>query len=404
MDNKDCIVTRDIKEAARIHSDPKYVNWKYEYVNGEYRFYSLDYIRNNKKVCNSNLTSSNFLYTNISNDYSNILTEDINRQKKSNRSVIRRILKVCVIVLTFFFFTFYNTRSYSGSDDKNISVFENIEDSDEISKSILEGWYSECMSEGLADEEFNEITKNKKEKLLNYIKDNDIKYYYFDLTNNYEIKNNENDSVYGASLIKLVVALYLIDNDIDLSQTIKYESRYVKSFSKGMKKHKIGADVTLGELMKYSIKYSDNSAHIMLIDFIGKQKLKDYGKSLGARVTLEGIDSFGNQTASDMIIYLKRAIKLFYKNESGEMLKQYMFNNDKNALNFDKVKFAHKYGSHSVYFHDVGIYMGDYPYLIAVLTTKGEVSGPSYVTEVSRLTYDFHKEYYNNLSTYCMNK
>lgn len=38
-----CIVTSDINEVARIHSDPKYSNWHHEFVDGEYRFYSPSY-------------------------------------------------------------------------------------------------------------------------------------------------------------------------------------------------------------------------------------------------------------------------------------------------------------------------------------------------------------------------
>ena len=188
-----------------------------------------------------------------------------------------------------------------------------------------------------------------------------------------------------------------------------------------MSKHKIGDMVSLGELMKYSITYSDNTAHQMLYDYIGKTKLQEYSKSLGAKVLLEGWDHFGNQTASDMNIYLNRAYELFTLKENGKLfkkrieynvassmnnifitnIKEYMNNTDTNALNFDDVTFLHKYGSYSAYFHDVGIYLGDHPYNVSILTQKGESAGPSYVTKLSRLTYDFHNAYYDNLESNC---
>lgn len=37
------IATSDLNEVARIHSDPKYSNWRHEFVDGEYRFYSPTY-------------------------------------------------------------------------------------------------------------------------------------------------------------------------------------------------------------------------------------------------------------------------------------------------------------------------------------------------------------------------
>ena len=42
MDNQ-MIATRDMDEVAKIHSNPQYIDWKMEYLNGEYRFYSPNY-------------------------------------------------------------------------------------------------------------------------------------------------------------------------------------------------------------------------------------------------------------------------------------------------------------------------------------------------------------------------
>ena len=43
MPEKDFIATKDVNEVAKIHSNPQYINWKFEYVDGEYRFYSPKY-------------------------------------------------------------------------------------------------------------------------------------------------------------------------------------------------------------------------------------------------------------------------------------------------------------------------------------------------------------------------
>ena len=43
MPEKDFIATKDANEVARIHSNPQYANWRFEYVDGEYRFYSPNY-------------------------------------------------------------------------------------------------------------------------------------------------------------------------------------------------------------------------------------------------------------------------------------------------------------------------------------------------------------------------
>lgn len=40
---KDFIATRDPNEVAKIHSNPQYASWRFEYIDGEYRFYSPNY-------------------------------------------------------------------------------------------------------------------------------------------------------------------------------------------------------------------------------------------------------------------------------------------------------------------------------------------------------------------------
>ena len=50
MPNEDFIVTKDPNEVAKIHSNPQYANWRYEFVDGEYRFYSPNYEKQNEET------------------------------------------------------------------------------------------------------------------------------------------------------------------------------------------------------------------------------------------------------------------------------------------------------------------------------------------------------------------
>ena len=316
------------------------------------------------------------------------------KKKYKLKKSIKFMLFLLILVLFAYSQNFFNIFEYKR---KNISA-ETTEEHKSIMKKLR---YENCVKEGITEDNFNENTINTKNELMKYLNNNNIYYYYQDKDYGYEIKRKETESIYGASLVKLSTALYLIDNDVDLSQTVTYLAKFKTAYSKGMQTHKIGDKVSLGELMKYSITYSDNTAHHMILSFIGKEKLKEYSKTLGAKVLLSGWDDFGNQTAEDMNIYLNRAYELFTEKENGKLLKEYMNNTDTNALNFDDVTFMHKYGSYSLYFHDVGIYNGEHPYNVSVLTTKTEANGPSYVNKVSKLTYNFHKAYYENIDSYC---
>ena len=318
------------------------------------------------------------------------------KKKKLKLKGGTKLLLLVVFIFLLYHFGFFSFLKKEGII--KINLYE------KYSNVVKDRRYKKCIADGITDENFNQDTIDKKNELTSYLNKNNILYYYHDKDYNYDIKRNETESIYGASLVKLSTALYLIDNDVDLSQTVTYLAQYKTAYSKGMEKHSIGDKVTLEELMKYSITYSDNTAHHMILSFIGKDKLKEYSKSLGAKVLLDGWDDFGNQTAEDMNIYLNRAYELFTEKENGKLLKEYMNNTDTNALNFnDSVSFLHKYGSHMQYFHDVGIYLGEHPYNVSVLTTKTESAGPSYVRKVSELTFNFHNAYYENLESYCHN-
>ena len=184
---------------------------------------------------------------------------------------------------------------------------------------------------------------------------------------------------------------------------MKYTSEFVSGSSDGMKNKKIGSNVSLKELMKYSISVSDNTAHHMLISYIGKNNLKEYAKSLGATAIFSGVsDDYGNQNTHDTAIYLKRSYELINTKENGKLLKEYMLNTKKNNLNIENyVTIAHKYGSYNIYFHDIGINFDDHPYTISVLTTKGDPNGGNYINHLSKLTKEFNDLYYENHLSYC---
>lgn len=326
------------------------------------------------------------------------------KMKKSISKGFNIILLIGLSALIFYYAhnNFYKVRK-TFSNIKNSIKKVDLNFYFDAKKKHEEKIYNACINEPLAEENFNENTIGKKNEIVSYAKNNKLKYKYEDLKTNYSISYNENDSVYGASLIKLVDALYLIDNDVDLSQKIKYESKYVEGSSEGMRKHSLGSYLTLEEIMKYAITYSDNTAHSMLYSYIGRNNLKKYANSLGANTIFTGAgDSFGNQTAHDTAIYLKKAYELSLSKPNGNILKEAMLNTRKNKLNFDDVSYAHKYGSWNEYFHNIGIHYGDYPYSISILTTKGESSAPKYINELSRKTYEFNKLYYENRQSYCL--
>ena len=312
------------------------------------------------------------------------------RRKLKKRRIFRLLFFVILVVLIVLAFT--NHKKTTSTKEMTALKFF-------IEKKNWYEKYQKCLASSELPDEVKEELIPYEEELHSYLKNYNIGFKYQEKAYDYELDYRSSQVFYGASLIKLLDANYLLDKDLDLSLTKKYESKYVKPYSDKMAKRKIGEQVSLEDLMNYAISVSDNTAHLMLIDYIGFYDLQEYGKSLGGKVTLQGGDKFGNQTADDMIVYLNRAYELINEKENGHLLKEAMLNTEVNYLNFDDVVFGHKYGSWSVYFHDVGIYFSDKPYLIAVLTTSDK--NKKVVTEVSKKVYKLHNAIIDGKENYC---
>ena len=311
------------------------------------------------------------------------------KKKKINFFKLLLFVSVC-----YFLFTMY----FPKSKDFAISFnFPLLKDKKEAMEKQMA--YDICMSSSFRNEELNEELINKKEEITSFIINNhyNTSVYYEDLTTGFYYTYKENKIYYGCSLIKLVDALYLIEKaineEIDLDQeTVLYEAKYKMSYSAGLATRRIGESISLRDLITYAISVSDNSAHLMLIDYIGFNNLKEYGKSLGAKVILTGGDNFGNQTTNDTNIYLKKAYKIIMGNkEYGEFLKSIMDNNDRNDFNTDKIKIYHKYGSYDNNYHDIGLSLDERPYAISIFTLHEYTNHQEVIQTIHEKVRELHE-------------
>lgn len=229
-----------------------------------------------------------------------------------------------------------------------------VENNNGISNSV-----SRTVNVVYGDDRFKKIEK--------YIIDNNygISVGYYNLSNGYTYLYNANKVYYGASLIKTLDAMYIYENNLVNNNT--------------------------RNLVQKAISISDNKSHESLINYIGYDNLKKYGKSMGATNTLTGSDYYGNTTVNDQLIYLKRLYKLLNNSTYGEELKGYFINNYGNFLKFnDTLSIAHKYGYYSNYYHDVGIVFGNNDYIIVVLTTEAKNDYRGIIKNISKLVNNIH--------------
>lgn len=213
--------------------------------------------------------------------------------------------------------------------------------------------------------EGNDYSKNSNyDKISDYILLNgyNVSIGYYNLITGKTYLYDENKIYYGASLIKTLDAIYLYDNNLVTSD--------------------------LNDYIEAAIERSDNDAHYYLINYIGKNNLKDYGISLGAKYTLYGNDNYGSTNVIDQMIYMK---KLFALSKNNDELRNLFINNYGNYMQIDGVINMHKYGYYGKYYHDVGIFFDDEPYVLVILTEHGNNNEKDVINDISNLMYKYHR-------------
>lgn len=216
-------------------------------------------------------------------------------------------------------------------------------------------------------------TVNKEEYLKSlekYIEDKNynVSIGYVNLETGYTYLYRNNVVYYGASLVKTVDALYVYEKmSFDEATRLKVEK---------------------------AISVSDNTAHRQLVDMIGIENLRQYGRGMGASnfLTRSNSDYFGNTTVNDQIAIWKYLYKFINTNSKGNELKKYFINSYCNNLLFDGIPTTmHKYGYYGDYFHNVGIVYSDSPYLVVILTKHGNNNYKGVIKDLSKKIYDLNK-------------
>lgn len=188
---------------------------------------------------------------------------------------------------------------------------------------------------------------------------------YVNLVNNKTYYYKQNQTYYGASLIKTLDALYIYEKNM-LNDTLK-------------------------EHIKKAISVSDNDSHHYLVNHIGFHNLKQYGISIGAKNTLIGGDNYGITTVNDQINVMKKLYEITKDNQNEE-LKSFFINSKQNYLRFNGCPtMMHKYGNWEQVYHDAGIVLDEEPYIVVILTSEGYRNYPRIVSTLSQLIYEYHK-------------
>lgn len=297
--------------------------------------------------------------------------------KRKRRRRLKRSFKLFVLLVIFIIIGFFVYTSYFGKDNSIMNkMISGVQDFFTNKNEKLKK-YDECISKEYTDDDLTQTLKDKIEETNTFFSKYSTSIGYIDTVTNFSYKYNENKKYYAASTIKMLDALYLYEQaaegKVNLDDKMTYTSKYLRGASLKMGNKAYGANIKLRDLVSYAVIYSDNIAHAMLLDYIGKPTLREFGKSLGAKYTLN-TDDFGEITTEDALAYLIELNKYLSTNtEEANELKSYFVNSQQNYLNFpdDNVEAVQKYGEYPGFYHENGIVYVEHPYLVTILTNYG---------------------------------
>ncbi len=304
-------------------------------------------------------------------------------------------------------FVFYKSTNKVKLDVNNEKVV-NKEDEKESEEERLLNLYKECLSREIDERDRTEEIEKAEIDLKNYLKKYRTSVSYKDVDFGYTFSYNEKPVYYAASSVKVLSVLYLYQEaakgNVDLNKAIKYTASSKWSASPAMKNVKLNTYVKLRDLSKYTVTVSDNTAYQMLVRYIGKSKIREFGKSLGGKYTLTGGDNFGNITVSDGIAYWEAIYDFINQdNEYAKEFKSYVLSADQNGLSLPQygIQAAHKYGEYSPNYHDLGIVFSEHPYIVAILTREYGRTMQNKIKDINSHIYELHLKYYENRVNIC---
>ena len=202
--------------------------------------------------------------------------------------------------------------------------------------------------------------------------------YYTDVQQQYYISYNSNRVYRTQCTIKApyskAILAYMEKNNISIDKRLtltsgaKWSGHYLSGFASG-------STFTIGELIGYAIRLSDNTAYQVLFNYFGAKPFNDSNAAAGSNLRL-GTYIFGENSASDMA---KLYLDIYrYNGKYRDFLYTQM--NNKNTSTKDMigggipngVTVLHKWGSGgsmTVGLHDCGIVYSSHPFVLIVYTS-----------------------------------
>lgn len=230
--------------------------------------------------------------------------------------------------------------------------------------------------------------------------------YFKDLISGQSFGINADMSLPAASTVKLPTVLFInhlvAQGKLDWQQKLVYNSAADYQGGSGILQFgvKDGDRLTLRTLTTLAITTSDNIAYNMLRNFVGKESVAAFMRSLGGQTVFPNGQNLS--TARDMAAYVQAALDFAKTNPDGRRLLDDMANgiyNEGIPLMIPAgVTVAHKEGFVWGSPADVGVVFGSRPFIVTVLSQGVEDpdQGFANIATIAKMLYDYQENLARN--------
>ena len=390
-----------------------------------------------REKTNGVINRVNAMFNNNFNNNDNQLVElnkdkDVFKNKYSLRGVMdilsnkKFLMVVVVLVFVFSCITVGKTFSLRNKVNDYEDVFTDIEEKNDMYVSVYKD--ESNLKDNVGNSAAFELVKcinssidvnnlpsgiNSIIKEINqyYNKSNNyFAFKYKDIYTGFSVSYNENQNIFTASTIKAPKDIYIYEmaslGKINLDEELTYTASYYNTGTGILKDKPVNGKYSVRELVEYSIVYSDNAAHNMLMDKYGRSNMLLFWKDKGTKAIFTENSNWGVLNASDASIYMEELYNFYLNNnEYGlELLNNFFNAKTKFITSRNDYKVANKSGWSGSAIHDVAIVFADNPYIVVGLSNLGNTDEyGSYFNKVSDFAYRLHTEYWKYKMNMCSN-
>lgn len=220
---------------------------------------------------------------------------------------------------------------------------------------------------------------------------NNVAIAYYDINTGDSIKINENISFLAASTVKVPINMLLYDmvykGEINENEKLTYIEGDYEDGAGILQGQDLSQPLSISDLSRYSIVYSDNIAINMILDRVGIENRFAYLES----ILKHNVDHNGNYTTADDSL---KILERLYENPDNNPYYENLINLMKNTVYHDRIDklipqqiVAHKIGDYNEYVNDIGIVYTKNPYIIVILT-KNIPNANELIGQISKIIYD----------------